>query len=154
MKIEDQFSVDKPIEAVWVAITDPDIVGPCLPGCEEIEVLSPTKYSAQIKAQVGPIKVRFKVEVEVTEEDPPNRIVSVTRGDEGGKASNVRADNILTLSSTNDGGTLVAYSSDVTVTGRIAKFGFGVMKKKAQSIGREFADTFRERIAGEGTADG
>jgi len=147
MKIEDSFTVPASIDRTWAAITDPAVVGPCLPGCEEIEELSPTTYRARVKVKVGIISATFVMEVEVTDEIPPTRIVSVTRGEEGGRASSVKSDNIMTLSPEEDGGTLVHYESDVSVTGRLAKFGFGVMKKKAQSLGREFADALRERVS-------
>jgi carbon monoxide dehydrogenase subunit G len=45
-----------------------------------------------------------------------------------------------------DGSTKVAYKSDVMVVGRLAKFGFGMMKKKAQSMGAEFAQALKERL--------
>ncbi len=149
MKIEDEFTVAAPVERTWAALKDPQVVGPCLPGCEEIEELSPTTYKARVGLKVGPISARFNVEVEVTEEEPPTRIVSVTRGEEGGKASNVRAENVVTLSPADDGTTTVRYESEVTVTGRLAKFGFGVMKKKAQSLGAEFAKNLSERLTAE-----
>lgn len=149
MKIEDEFTVAAPVERTWAAIKDPQIVGPCLPGCEEIEELSPTTYKARVGVKVGPISARFTVEVEVVEEDPPTRVVSVTRGEEGGRASNVRAESVVTLSPADDGSTTVRYESEVTVTGRLAKFGFGVMKKKAQALGAEFAKNLSERLTAE-----
>lgn len=147
MRIEDSFIVPAPVERTWAAITDPAVVGPCLPGCEEIEALSPTSYRAKVKVKVGIVSATFIVEVEITEETPPTKVVSVTRGEEGGRASSVRSDNLMTLSESDDGGTLVRYESEVSVTGRLAKFGFGVMKKKAQSLGKEFADNLRQRIS-------
>lgn len=152
MKIEDSFDVPASVEKTWAAITDPEIVGPCLPGCEGIETLSKTTYRARVKVKVGIISAMFVVEVEITEETPPTRVVSVTRGEEGGRASSVKADNVMTLTETDDGGTRVRYESEVSVTGRLAKFGFGVMKKKAQSLGREFADNLRERVSSSAAA--
>ena len=89
---------------------------------------------------------RFAAEVEVLEEEPPVRVVTVTRGEEDGRASNLRSDNILTLAPADGGGTLVSYEADMTVTGRLAKFGFGVMKKKAQSLASEFAGNLEARV--------
>jgi carbon monoxide dehydrogenase subunit G len=42
--------------------------------------------------------------------------------------------------------TEVCYSSEVSVVGRLGKFGLGVMKKKAESLGRDFAATFKARV--------
>lgn len=146
MKIDDTFQVAAPIERVWDAITDPDIVAPCVPGCEGVEVLSPTAYRAAVKVQVGPIKAKFNVDVEITAEDRPRSLTSVTRGEEGGRASNVRAENVLELEAVGPQETKVHYSSDVSVTGRLAKFGLGIMKKKAKALGEDFAEAFRAKV--------
>ena len=86
MKIEETFRVAAPLERVWRVITDPEQVGPCIPGCQGIEVTGPTTYRASIKVAIGPIKTTFNVDVELVEERPPNYAASVTRGEEGGKA--------------------------------------------------------------------
>ena len=152
MKIEATFTVDAPVERVWQMITDPEIVGPCIPGCQGIEVTGPDTYQADIKVAVGPIKTTFAIIVEKTDERPPFFASSTTKGQEGGKASTLNATSTLELSEAEGGGTAVAYASDVSVFGRLGKFGLGIMKKKARDIGREFADTFRGKV--EDTADG
>ena len=149
MKIADSFTVAAPVERTWQAITDPQIVGACLPGCEAIETVSPTLYRARIGVKLGPISAKFAAEVEVLEEQPPTRVVSVMRGEEGGRASHIRSDNILSLEPADDGGTRVTYEAEMTVTGRLAKFGFGVMKKKAQALAGEFARNLEARLNAE-----
>jgi carbon monoxide dehydrogenase subunit G len=147
MRIEDQFVVPAPPAKVWQAITDPVTVAPCVPGCEHIEVVSPTQYRATVKIEIGPIKARFNLTVEVKEEVACREIRSVTRGEEGTKASVVTAENVLRLVPTPDGGTTVHYVSDVTVAGRLGKFGFGIMQKKAKTLGEDFAKAFRDTVA-------
>lgn len=146
MRVEGNFIVGVPIANAWKAIRDPELVGPCIPGCESIDVEGPTRYKAAIRIGLGPIKVRFLVEVEIIEEQPPVRIVSITRGEEDTRASRIRSENVLSLTAIDDGETEIAYSAEVDVTGRIAKFGFGMMKKKAEKLGREFAEAFRARV--------
>lgn len=146
MKIEDGFTVRAPRERVWAFITDPTRVGPCIPGCTGIEVIRPNAYRAGIRVAIGPIKADFRLEVEVEEEVPPHFARSVTRGEEGSRASMVTARSLLELSEPEPGTTAVRYSSDISVVGRLGKFGLGVMKKKAESLGVEFARTLRERV--------
>jgi len=146
LKIEGSFVVDAPRETVWRYITDPEHVGPSLPGCEEIEVISPELYKATVKVGVGPIKARFKLDVEITEERFPEFVETLTRGEEGGRASSVTAHNELRLTDLEDGSTEVSYLSDVNIVGRLGKFGLGVMKKIANKLGKQFAATLTERI--------
>ncbi|MCY4237682.1 MAG: SRPBCC family protein [Rhodospirillaceae bacterium] len=146
MRIADSFVVQAPIDRTWTAITDPAIVGTCMPGCEEIETVSDTFYRAKVRIKIGPISAIFALKVEVLEEQPPTRIVFISRGKEGDRASKVQAENTLTLEPLDGGATKVLYESEVLVTGRLAKFGFGMMKKKAQSLAEEFASSLEDRL--------
>ena len=146
MQIEESFVVAAPRERVWAFITDPARVGPCIPGCETIEITGPGCYRATVKVAVGPIKTTFNVDVEVTEETPPGFATSVTRGEEGTRASILTAHNMLRLTALDDGATEVTYSSDIALVGRLGRFGLGVMKKKAKALGDIFAATLRERV--------
>jgi carbon monoxide dehydrogenase subunit G len=146
MKIEDSFTVAMPIAEVWTAIIDPNVVGPCIPGCKAIEVLSPDKYRAEVVVAFGPIKTPFNVVVEVSEMVAPERVVSVTRGEEGTRASLLTANNLLALRAIDGQTTEIAYSSEVSLVGRLGKFGLGIMKKRAKETGEALAQAFRARL--------
>ncbi len=146
MRIEDHFVVAAPRRIVWAAIKDPAMVAPCIPGCQGVEVLSPTLYKARIRIAVGPIKAEFNVEVEVLAETEPEELRSRTRGEEGSRASTLSAESTLRLTALGENETDVSYSSEATVVGRLGKFGLGIMKKKAESLGREFAANFKQRV--------
>jgi hypothetical protein len=152
MRIEDRFTVGAARERVWVAITDPAVVTPCVPGCQGVTVVSPTLYKAQIRVQLGPIKADFNLDVELVAQTPPEEVCSRTRGEEGGRASSLSAESVLRLVALGDNETEVIYQSEVSVVGRLGKFGLGIMKKKAESLGRDFASAFRERVETSATA--
>jgi uncharacterized protein len=146
MKIEDRFVIAAPPERVWAAITDPQQMAPCIPGCSDIRITGPNTYWAEVTVKVGPISAKFGLEVEVVEEVRPSHVLSVTRGEEGSRASIVSSRNELRLFPKDDGATEVFYAADVSVTGRLGKFGLGVMKKKAASLAEEFVVEFRSRV--------
>lgn len=148
MKIEDRFIVTVPVEAAWAAIVDPTIVGPCIPGCKTIEVLAPDRYRAEVGVALGPIKTTFNMVVEVSEMVRPARIASVTRGEEGTRASVLTANNLLELRAIDERTTEIVYSSEVSLVGRLGKFGLGLMKKRAKETGEAFAKAFREKVEG------
>ena len=150
MKIEETFFVNAPIDRVWRFIMSPDDVAPCIPGCGEVEILGENKYRANVKLAVGPIKTNFNVSVEIIEQRAPNFAATLTRGEEGGKASMVTANSELRLTPVDDVQTEVYYLSEVSIVGRLGKFGLGIMKKKAKSIGEEFAENFRTRVEAPG----
>ena len=152
MRIEGSFIVAAPRERVFAEITNPALMAGCIPGCEAIEVIDPKTYCARILVEVGPIKARFNLVVEVKEEVPPARVVSLTRGEEGTRASVISSNNELVLVPAEGGGTEVKYVSEVSVTGRLGKFGLGMMKKKAEALGAKFAENFRGKIEAAATS--
>ena len=146
MKIEDSFTLNAPQGDVWVAITNPDVVTPCVPGCQNVQILGPNIYSAEVNVKVGPIKAQFRLNVEVTCKMPPLEVHSTTRGEEGSRASVLQAESVVRLKQIDANTTEVYYSSEVNIVGRLGKFGFGIMKKKAKTIGNEFAEAFRKTV--------
>lgn len=146
MRIEDSFTIAASRDRVWQAIKSPAVVAPCVPGCQGVEVISPTLYKAQVRVQLGPIKATFNVDVEIASEIEPEEIRSRTRGEEGGRASSLSAENVLRLTELGAEETEVYYLSEVSVVGRLGKFGLGIMKKKAASLGRDFAVAFKKQV--------
>jgi carbon monoxide dehydrogenase subunit G len=146
MKIEGVFTVPAPIDQVWTALLDPAVIGPCIPGCGAIEVLSPTEYRATVRVEVGPIKTSFNAIVSVTEMAEREFVASLTRGEEGSRASMLSARNMLRVRALAPDSTEIGYESEVSVTGRLGKFGLGIMKKKAADLAGKFADALRDRL--------
>ncbi len=58
----------------------------------------------------------------------------------------LQAKTLLELQEPEPGVTEVRYSTEISIVGRLGKFGLGVMKKKAEGIGGDFVKTMRERL--------
>jgi carbon monoxide dehydrogenase subunit G len=144
MLINGQFKVAASPEALMQHLFDARLMASCLPGCESLEALDGDRYRAVVMIAMAGVKARFDLLVQVTRRDERN-VWATTRGEEGGQASNLQADSQITLEPTPDG-TLVTYRSEVAVTGRLGRFALGMMRKKAQSLGEEFAENLRGRL--------
>lgn len=142
MDVAGSFIVPADRSRVWTLITDPAVMARCIPGCQGIEVLSPTSYKASVRVSLGVLKMTFNVVVDVVEQAYPAFIVSTTKGEEGSRASIIMARNRLDLDVVDDATTQVHYASTVNLTGRLGKFGLGMMRKKADSTAAEFVATF------------
>jgi carbon monoxide dehydrogenase subunit G len=146
MKLEGTFSINAPRTAVWMAIRDPALMARCIPGCETAERIDDTRYRAVVGVKFGPISARFNIVVEIEEEIAPRMVRSHARGEEGTRASVLSAVSILTLEETEAGRTDVAWSSDVMLTGRLGKYGLGLMRKKAESLSADFVTAFSASV--------
>jgi carbon monoxide dehydrogenase subunit G len=138
MKIEKTFTISAPQEQVWSFITDPHKVAQCIPGCGGAEEKEPGKYAAAIDVKVGPIRTTFHLDIEQTEQRPPEFASYLSKGAEGSRASRISAVSTLALKSLSADSTEVTYTSDINITGRLGKFGGGMMQKIADGIGEEF----------------
>lgn len=153
MRVDGTFEIDIPRETLFRSITDPALMAVCVPGCESVERIDAVTYRTVVKVALGIIKTRFNLVVEITKETPPESVQSITRGEEGGRASHLTATNEVSLVDLGAGRTRVQYQSDVSITGRFGKFALGIMKKKAQSMAAEFAENLRARIVDAPPAD-
>ncbi|RME34765.1 MAG: hypothetical protein D6786_03905 [Gammaproteobacteria bacterium] len=149
MRIEKTFQVASPQQRVWEFITDPERVAPCVPGCEGAERVDDNHYKAVINTRIGPVRTTFNVLIEAVEERPPEFASYVTKGEEGSKASRIKATSELALKPLSPDLTEVSYRSDVTIMGRLGKFGSGMMKKVADGIGESFVTALREQLESE-----
>ncbi|MEE3000793.1 MAG: FAD binding domain-containing protein [Pseudomonadota bacterium] len=151
MRLEGYFEIDQPQSLVWQKITDHSLMAGCIPGCENINRVNDNTYDASIAIAVGIIKARFDVTVEVIKEIEPSEVHSRTTGQEGTRASLLASDNFLKLSAVSENKTRVDYISDVSVSGRLGKYGLGMMQKYTNKIADEFVSNFRRAIDPKGT---
>ena len=147
MKIENSFRVPASRDRVWRFIQSAEEVGACVPGCESVDVLGDGRFRAKVRVKVGPIKALFNIDIERTDEAPMASASYSTRGEEGGRASRLSAKSRLTLRAVDETETEIGYASEISIAGRLGRFGAGVMKKKADDLGGQFAQAVRERIA-------
>ena len=145
MLIDGQFSVAAPPERVLAHLFDARLMAECLPGCDSLEALDDDRYRAVVAVALAGVKARFDLLVEVTGREPDG-IRAITRGEEGGNASTLQATSEVRLAPIPEG-TRVDYRSDVAITGRLGRFALGMMRKKAQSLGDEFAANLQARLA-------
>jgi carbon monoxide dehydrogenase subunit G len=59
MQMNDSQSVPASRQAVWAALNDPDILRQCIPGCQTLEMTSPTEMTAKVIIKIGPVKTTF-----------------------------------------------------------------------------------------------
>ena len=145
MLIDGQFNVAAPPERVLAHLFDARLMAECLPGCDSLEALDDDRYRAVVAVALAGVKARFDLLVEVTGREPDG-IRAITRGEEGGNASTLQAMSEVRLAPLAEG-TRVDYRSEVAITGRLGRFALGMMKKKAQSLGDEFAANLQARLA-------
>jgi len=146
MLIEEKFTVKAPREKVWAFLMNPNASGPCVPGCEKIEVLDDKTYRVTVKVKIAFVSLAFNMMVKISEMNPPSHLETLATGEESGMASNIKAKNVLDLISLSEFETEVSYRSEVSLFGKLGTMGQSVVKGKAKQLAREFAEAVRHRL--------
>ncbi|MEO8694391.1 MAG: SRPBCC family protein [Acidimicrobiales bacterium] len=151
MELNNDFEVNAPIEKAWAVLTDVEKIAPCLPGAQLQEVEG-DEYRGIVKVKVGPITAQYKGAATFVEKDDANhRAVLKADGRDTRGAGNASAMITAQLQPVGDR-TKVSVSTDLTVTGKVAQFGRGVMADVSAKLMTQFADNLEKLMEGEPAA--
>lgn len=155
MKLEGEQTLSGSPERVWDILLDPDTISSILPGCKEFEQTGEDQYRGVIEAKVGPISSTYRTQFKVRDKDYPRGYRLEVEGQ--GTGGFVNGGARITLEG-QDGQTLMRYSGDANVGGRIARVGQRLVDTVAKMMVRQgFKDLGnkveeRLRAEGEGTS--
>lgn len=121
MEIKGEYLISSSRAEVWAALTDPEILRACVPGCESLERISETDFSARITAAIGPVRARFDTRINMENVKAPESYTLVGSG-KGGAAGFGRGSADVRLVETDDG-TQLTYVGDFRVGGKLAQVG-------------------------------
>jgi len=131
-------------EAVWEALNNPETLKACIPGCEEIDQQSPTEMTAKAKVKIGPMSAKFSGKVLLSDLDPPNGYRISGEG-QGGAAGFAKGGADVRLEES-DGGTLLIYTVNAQVGGKMAQIGARLIDATAKSLADQFFTRFAEHV--------
>ena len=149
MELNNDFEVAAPVDLVWAVLTDVERIAPCLPGAQLLEIEG-DEFRGVVKIKGGPITAQYKGAAFFSEsDDVEHRAVLRAEGRDTRGAGNAAADITAELEAT-DVGTKVTVTTDLTVTGKVAQFGRGVMADVSKKLMGQFAENLSDLIAASG----
>ncbi|MGW0647261.1 SRPBCC domain-containing protein [Streptomyces umbrinus] len=148
MDFTNEFRVNLPPDQAWSLLTDVERIAPCMPGAQLTGVDGDT-YNGVVKVKVGPMTVQYKGVVSFEEKDDEARTAVLhARGRDTRGQGN--ADARVTARLVPDGdGTRVTVDTHLTITGRIAQFGRGVIEEVSGKLLAQFVDNLEGQLATE-----
>ena len=145
MEINDSFRVSTPIDATWKVMLDIEGIAPCMPGAQLQEVEG-DEYRGIVKVKVGPITAQYKGTARLAEVDETNRriVIDATGRDTRGQG-NAKATIVVTMSP-EGGGTKVEVATDLSITGKVAQFGRGVLVDVSSKLMGQFVENVERDV--------
>lgn len=150
MRIEDQFTVGIPVDEAWKVFLDLERIAPCMPGAQLQEVEG-EEYRGIVKVKLGAITAQFKGVARFVEVDEKaRRAVLRAEGREVRGQGNAAATVTATLTAAGEAATEVSIETDLSITGKVAQFGRGVMADVSSKLMGDFARRLEEDMLGTG----
>jgi carbon monoxide dehydrogenase subunit G len=148
MKLEGTHLFDAPQELVWQMLLDPVVLAKIMPNCQALEKVGDGEYEGKIKLQVGPVQGVFQGKVTLSQLQPPDSYHMHVVGK--GPAGVVDGEGDVRLEGAADAGdggkTVMHYTGEAKVSGRIASIGQRLMDTSARAITKQSLETLEKQI--------
>jgi uncharacterized protein len=143
--LTNEFRVGVPVEHAWEVLTDVERIAPCMPGAQ-LQEIEGDEYRGIVKVKVGPITAQYKGAARFVErDDAAHRAVLRAEGRETRGQGNANATITAQLEPDGDG-TKVSVITDLTITGRVAQFGRGVLADVSTKLLGQFVDCLETKL--------
>jgi carbon monoxide dehydrogenase subunit G len=156
MQLEHSFTVPVPVEVAWAALLDPERVAPCFPGATLTSVDGP-EFSGTVKVRMGPVALTYKGTGRFASSDEAaKRVVLVASGKDSRGNGTASATVTATVAEASAGSSKVDVVTDLTITGRPAQLGRGLIGEVGGKIIDAFAECLASQLSGsddDATAD-
>ncbi|WP_104087824.1 SRPBCC family protein, partial [Cryobacterium sp. N19] len=154
MQIDTTFTVAAPVDTVWNTLMDFERVAGCVPGAQILNKLSDDNYQVGMKVKLGPVTMQYRGQMNVDERDADtHRAVFSGKAQETRGQGTAQATVTLVLVET-DGVTQGTVSADLSLSGKAAAMGKGVISSVTEQMMGLFAGNLQELIESGGSDDG
>jgi len=151
MELEHSFTIPVPPEQAWGVLLDVEKVAPCMPGAT-VDSVDGDEIKGRIKVKVGPVALTYAGTARFTEQNEQARKVVLEASGKETRGSGTAAATITSTLADADGQTRVVVHTTMTVTGRPAQFGRGVMAEVGGRVIEKFASNLAAQLSGGATA--
>ena len=149
MELKNDFRVGISVPEAWKVLTDVERIAPLLPGAQLQEVEG-DEYRGVVKVKVGPITAQYKGAATFVERDEAaGKVVLSASGRDTRGQGNASATITATMEPDGDA-TKVTVVTDLTVTGKVAQFGRGVLAEVSAKLLGQFVDALEADLASSG----
>lgn len=152
MQLSHSFVVPAAFDVTWSAFSDLEGLVPCFPGATLISVDGDT-FTGSVKVKLGPISMVYNgTGVFVERDEATGRIVVQAKGkDKHGNGTAGAA--VVAQVSPTEAGTAVEVTTDLSVTGKPAQFGRGVIQDISDKLLGQFVDCIAAKLGPDPAGD-
>jgi len=147
MELKHSFTVPAPIEDTWTTFTDLEMVGGCFPGAAVTSVEG-DNFTGTAKVKLGPVALQYAGSGSFLErDDAGHRFVIEAKGKDKRGNGTAGATVTAVLTAAGPDATTAEVVTDLTITGKPAQFGRGVIQDVSDKLLNDFIACLESKLA-------
>lgn len=147
MELKHSFTVPAPIEDTWTTFTDLEMVGGCFPGAAVTSVEG-DNFTGTAKVKLGPVSLQYAGSGSFLErDDAGHRFVIEAKGKDKRGNGTAGATVTAVLTAAGPDATTAEVVTDLTITGKPAQFGRGVIQDVSDKLLNDFIACLESKLA-------
>jgi uncharacterized protein len=147
VRIEQQLTIAAPVARIWEFLMDIPAMSQCVPGVENVEQVGENEFTARVKQKIGPVVVNFDCQITILSVDKASYSSSAqVIGRDVKVLSGMKALMSMNLAPRDDG-VLFTVVTDVEISGKIAQYGHGIVRQRANALLEAFGQCITTKVA-------
>lgn len=148
MDLNNEFAVALPVDRAWELLTDVERIAPCMPGAQLTGVEGDT-YTGKVLIKLGPVTAQYAGTAVFESKDDVTH-VAVLRASGRDSRGQGNATARITASLEPEGErTKVSVHTDLSITGKVAQFGRGVILDVSAKLLGQFVNCLESSLVAE-----
>lgn len=145
MILSGTFTFEGPRTRVWEILQDPAVLAKALPGTKTLTQVGEDRYQGVMKVNVGPVNAaEFAMNVELKDKVPPEKFALVIDGKGG--VGFTKGTATITLDEQPGPVTVMTYTSDVQVGGKIAAVGQRLLESVGKMMTKQALEALNKEL--------
>ncbi len=147
MEFEHEFTVPVPVDEAWKTLLDVERIAPCMPGAT-LDSVDGDDMTGHVKVKVGPIMMTYQGTAHFEEKDESQHLAAISASGRETRGTGTARATVHTQLYDEGDYTRVVVATSLSVTGRPAQFGRGVMQEVGGKLLGQFAQCLATEVLG------
>ena len=135
--------ISAPVEQLWIALNDPEVLTRCIPGCTKMTEVSPDAYKVEMQLRVAAVGGSFEGEIALSDKEAPRSCNIKVSG--AGSLGHGNGTARFDIESDGEGASRLVYKGAGEIGGLVAGVGQRILSSVSKHlVGRFFVALRKE----------
>ena len=144
MHIQGSYRLNAPVKKAWDFVSNPERIGNCLPGLENLEVKDPENFNVTVKVGISFVRGSFKFTFRLLDQTPPSHSKFEAIGK--GAGVSVRLNTSMQLVELSTNATQLNWQADADFGGLLKELSPSLIQSSTDKFTKDFFDCLKRKV--------